>query len=253
MSLDHILLGLLRDPATGYDLKSAFSERIRHFWSAELSQIYPALKRLEQRRMLRSRIEPSPKGPNRKVYTLTDSGRAELERWLRGGLAVGTERFAYLAQLYFMDAVGDLRETRAFMMELRDHLARWLAQLRSLEQDVIATHGDPERFGDAGFHRFATLRMGIHSIGSKVAWCDETLAAIERRLADRSGGEPAAGPALGQPAAASHPRESEAGVGEEARAGAPETVADVPEAVADVPEAVAGVPETRAGDREGRS
>ncbi|MYK68861.1 MAG: PadR family transcriptional regulator, partial [Gammaproteobacteria bacterium] len=44
MSLDHILLGLLRDPATGYDLKSAFSERIRHFWSAELSQIYPALK-----------------------------------------------------------------------------------------------------------------------------------------------------------------------------------------------------------------
>ena len=50
---------------------------------------------------------------------------------------------------------------------------------------------------------------------------------------------PPVGPALGQPAAAGHPRESEAGVGEEARAGAPETVA--------------GVPETRAGDREGRS
>lgn len=246
MSLDHILLGLLRDPATGYDLKSTFSERIRHFWSAELSQIYPALKRLEQRRMLRSRIEPSPKGPNRKVYSLTDRGREELERWLRGGPAVGTERFAYLAQLYFMDAVGDLRETRAFMMALRDHLARWLAQLRSLEREVIDTHGDPERFGDAGFHRFATLRMGIHSIGSKVAWCDETLAAIERRLGDRSGGEAAVGPALGQPAAASHPRESEAVVGEEARTGVRETVSGVPEAVADVPE-------TRAGDREGRS
>ena len=183
MSLDHILLGLLRDPATGYDLKSAFSERIRHFWSAELSQIYPALKRLEQRRMLRSRVEPSPKGPNRKVYSLTDGGREELERWLRGGPAVGTERFAYLAQLYFMDAVGNLRETRAFMMELRDHLARWLAQLRSLEREVIDTHGDPERFRDAGFHRFATLRMGIHSIASKVAWCDET----------RGGDRPAAG------------------------------------------------------------
>ena len=260
MSLDHILLGLLRDPATGYDLKSAFSERIRHFWSAELSQIYPALKRLEQRRMLRSRVEPSPKGPNRKVYSLTDGGREELERWLRGGPAVGTERFAYLAQLYFMDAVGDFRETRAFMTELRDHLTRWLAQLRSLERELIDAHGDPERYGDAGFHRFATLRMGIHSIGSKVAWCDETLAAIDRRLAARSGGEAAAGPALGQPAAASHPRASEAVVGEEARAGVPETVsgvretvAGVPEAVADVPEAVVGVPETRAGDREGRS
>ena len=184
MSLDHILLGLLREPATGYDLKNAFSESVRHFWSAELSQIYPTLKRLEQRRMLRSRVEPSPKGPNRRVYTLTDEGRAELLRWLRGGPAVGTERFAYLAQLYFMDAIGDIHETRAFMTALRDHLSRWLAQLWAVERDVVATHGDaPERYSDTGFHQFAALRMGIHSIGSKVTWCDETLSAIDRRLA----------------------------------------------------------------------
>lgn len=192
MSLDHILLGLLRDSATGYDLKSAFSERIRHFWSAELSQIYPTLKRLEQRRMLHSRVEPSPRGPNRKVYSLTDEGREELQRWLRGGPEVGTERFAYLAQLYFMDAIGDLHETRSFMTELRDHLARWLTQLQSLEREVMAAHGEaPERYNDAGFHRFATLRMGIHSIGSKVAWCDETLASIDRRVVALSGVEAA--------------------------------------------------------------
>ncbi len=184
MSLDHILLGLLREPGAGYDLGKAFSENVRHFWSAELSQIYPALKRLEQRGMLGSRLEPSPKGPNRRVYALTEAGRAELLRWLRGGPAVGTERFAYLAQLYFMDALGDLRETRAFMTALREHLVRWLAQLRAVEQEVVATHGDDTvRYSDAGFHHFAALRMGIHSIGSKVAWCDETLAALDRRLA----------------------------------------------------------------------
>ncbi len=183
MSLDHILLGLLRDPATGYDLGNAFSENVRHFWSAELSQIYPALKRLEQRRMLRSRVEPSPKGPNRRVYSLTGDGRAELLRWLRGGPAVGTERFAYLAQLYFMDAIGDIHETRVFMAALRDHLAGWLAGLQAVEREVVATHGDDAaRYSDAGFHHFAALRMGIHSIGSKVTWCEETLAAIDRRL-----------------------------------------------------------------------
>ena len=188
MSLDHILLGLLRDPATGYDLGNAFSENVRHFWSAELSQIYPALKRLEERRMLRSRVEPSPKGPNRRIYSLTEEGRAELLRWLRGGPAVGTERFAYLAQLYFMDAIGDIRETRAFMAALRDHLAGWLAELQAVEREVIATHGDDAaRYSDAGFHHFAALRMGIHSIGSKVSWCDETLAAIDRRLASTRG------------------------------------------------------------------
>ena len=183
MSLDHILLGLLREPATGYDLKHVFGETVQHFWSARLSQIYPTLKRLEQRQMLDSRWEPSPKGPDRKVYTLTDAGRAELLRWLRDDPAVGTERFAYLAQLYFMDTIGDIHETRAFMTQLRDHFSRWLAQLRAIERDIVVTYGDPEGYGDAGFHQFAALRMGIHSIGAKVTWCDETLAAIDRRLA----------------------------------------------------------------------
>lgn len=243
MSLDHILLGLLRDPATGYALKSTFSERIRHFWSAEFSQIYPTLKRLEQRGMLGSRVEPSPKGPNRKVYSLTEEGREELRRWLRGGPAVGSERFAYLAQLYFMDAIGDLGETRAFMRELREHLAGWLAQLQALEREVSDAHGDaPERYSDAGFHRFATLRMGIHSIGSKVAWCDETLAVIERRVASPPGaiaateGDPGAREAIaGEREAVAAPPQAAAGEREatdgeqRAPAGAREAMADEPE------------------------
>jgi len=184
MSLDHILLGLLQKPASGYDLKDAFRETVAHFWSAELSQIYPALKRLEDRGLLRSRLEPSPKGPDRRVYTLTGEGRAELRRWVRSGPVVGVERFAYLAQLYFMSAADDLRETRAFMVDLRDHLAGRLAELRTIERKIFATHGDqPDRYSDDGFHRFATLRMGIDSIGAKVNWCDLTLAALDRRLA----------------------------------------------------------------------
>ena len=194
MSLEHILLGLLREPATGYDLKNAFEESARHFWSAELSQIYPTLKRLEQKRMLWSRLEPSPKGPNRRVYSLTDEGRTELLRWLRSGPAVGTERFGYLAQLYFMNAIGDIRDTRAFMTALRDHLARWLAQLSSAEREMVASFGDaPECCSDEEFHQFASLRMGIHSLGSKVTWCNETLAAIDERLASTPHAEAAAG------------------------------------------------------------
>ena len=33
MSLDYILLGLLREPASGYDLKAVFDERIHYFLS----------------------------------------------------------------------------------------------------------------------------------------------------------------------------------------------------------------------------
>jgi PadR family transcriptional regulator AphA len=55
MSLDPILLGLLREPASGYDLKALLDHGIGHFWAAELSQIYPTLKRLEKDGFLTSR------------------------------------------------------------------------------------------------------------------------------------------------------------------------------------------------------
>ena len=90
-------------------------------------------------------------------------------------------------------ASGDLHETRAFMAGLRDHFGRWLAQLWAVEREALATYGDAsERYSDAGFHQFAALRMGIHSIGAKVTWCNETLAAIDRRLASRRGAGAAA-------------------------------------------------------------
>ena len=58
---------------------------------------------LDGKGMLRSRLEPSPKGPKRRVYTRTEKGRAELLQWLDRVPVVGSERFAYLAQIYFMD------------------------------------------------------------------------------------------------------------------------------------------------------
>ncbi len=188
MSLDHILLGMLRQPSTGYDIKNRFKNDIRVFWSAELSQIYPTLKRLEKNGWLRSRTEPSPKGPARRVYRPTAAGRAELTRWLRSGPVLGSERFAYLAQLFFMDALGNVEETRGFLLKLRESLQHWLADLQKLERAIVEQHGDAsDRYSDEGLHRFATLRMGIHSISAKVTWCDETLSVLDTRLARERG------------------------------------------------------------------
>ncbi|HKW51009.1 MAG TPA: PadR family transcriptional regulator, partial [Candidatus Eisenbacteria bacterium] len=68
MSLEFILLGLLRRPASGYDLKKFFDEGIGYFWAAELSQIYPTLKRLEKRGWVRGRAAASKRGSGRRVY-----------------------------------------------------------------------------------------------------------------------------------------------------------------------------------------
>lgn len=182
MSLDHILLGLLREPASGYDLKATFQAGCQHFWSAELGQIYPTLARLEERGWLNSHREPSARGPARRVYRRTAAGSRELHRWLRGGAVTGTERFAYVAQLLFLGELADPPATIRFLEDLRVKLLAVLELLQVVEADLKAKHPDcPHDLTDADLHDYLSLRLGTGSLRAKVAVCDEGLALLRAR------------------------------------------------------------------------
>lgn len=183
MSLELILLGMLREPASGYDLKSAFRDGCRHFWSAELSQIYPTLERMEKRGWLTSRREPSPRGPARRVYRRTPEGTRQLHQWLRAEPVMGTERFAYLGQMVFLGELGDPDQTRRFLEELRARLRAYQELLEKVEGEWRLTHPRyPCDLDDHEFHECLSVRMGIRSLGAKVAACDEGLALLRQRL-----------------------------------------------------------------------
>lgn len=188
MSLEHILLGSLASPASGYDLKANFEAGARHFWFAELSQIYPTLRRMEQRGWLTSATEPSSRGPARRVYTRTRSGTAELKRWLRSGPIVGVERFAYIGQLVLMGQLDDLETTLAFMQRLRKLLREKLQYLKAAEKEMADEwDGYPDDLGGVEFHEHLSLRMGIVSLNAKVRWCDESIKQVLQRMErDRS-------------------------------------------------------------------
>ena len=135
MSLDHILLGLVREPCSGYDLKAVFDRAFSYFWPADQSQIYRTLKRLTAKRLLRDRIQPSDKGPDRRVYSLTAAGRRQLLRWLASGPSFGDERFTYMAQLFFMAEQRDLDATLRFVKQARDAFRKRLQTFRRIDQD----------------------------------------------------------------------------------------------------------------------
>jgi DNA-binding PadR family transcriptional regulator len=182
MSLEHILLGYLRRPSTGYELGRQFADGARHFWYAERSQIYPALKKLEARGWLKARDQASPVGPDRRVYEITAAGRKALTRWLTGGPQIGRERLPYIAQAFFLDAAapGDA----AHVIEaMRGVWQEKLAQLEALEQQHHKDFGDPAHWPAEGFHPYTALRMGIHQYRAKVAWCAETLDLLAARAA----------------------------------------------------------------------
>lgn len=175
MSLDHILLALLNQPASGYDLKKEFERGARHYWAADLAQIYPTLKKLESKGLLSSSPAGSDKGPPRRVYTRTVDGREELLSWLRQGPVMGKQRLPYLAQLEHLYELGDLNATFNFVTELRSHFAAFHRFLSEVALDDVTD------MNDALFHEHLTLDFGVTGLAARVAWCDRTLERISER------------------------------------------------------------------------
>ena len=182
MSLPHILLGMLAEPQSGYDLKKQFGESLQHFWHAELSQIYPTLKRLERDGLVTSRPGESRAGPPRRVYRRSAKGRRHLLEWLKAGPVTGTERIGYMAQVFFLSEAGDDDVALEFFTQLREHMAGWLGVLQDAERQWAA--GDPrypDDLPDDAFYQQLTLALGIRKVQANLDWCEDTLARLAAR------------------------------------------------------------------------
>jgi PadR family transcriptional regulator AphA len=66
-------------PSTPYDLKGALERSIENFWQVPHTTFYAEPTRLARAGLLSEQQEAG--GRRRKVYSLTDAGRAALERW----------------------------------------------------------------------------------------------------------------------------------------------------------------------------
>lgn len=81
----YALLGLLSfdRELSGYDLKKWADSSLRFFyWAPAVSQIYNELKRLDTMGYVTSREVPQDDLRNKRVYRITDEGRAALVRWV---------------------------------------------------------------------------------------------------------------------------------------------------------------------------
>jgi len=182
VSLKHILLGMLAEPRSGYDLKKEFDKSLRNFWHAELSQIYPQLQKLEDEGLLTSKQKISSEGPPRREYRRSAKGRRELLKWLRAGPQMGKDRMSYLAQVYFLPEFDDPEESVAFMQELRDEVAKRLATLEQIEKEWQACDPRyPDELPDDEFHAQLTLALGLKRLTATLDWCDESIARMQVR------------------------------------------------------------------------
>jgi DNA-binding PadR family transcriptional regulator len=175
MSLAHAILGLLNQAAlTGYELKTQkFDASIAHFWAADQAQIYRTLEKLQAQGYVTNQLEVQENRPNRKVYSITAAGKAELDRWLHEIQPIITYREPFLVQLYFAEGLTNAELVAQFHAQRTAHAAR-LQQFQD-----IAHYGFPpltqltEQRGVA-FQRM-TLELGLRLEQAYLAWIDAML------------------------------------------------------------------------------
>jgi DNA-binding PadR family transcriptional regulator len=177
MSLRHALLGFLNyGPMTGYELKKFFDVSVSHFWSAELSQIYPALKQMEAEGLIETKVEFQEGRPNRKVCSITEDGRQELLDWMRRPTEPEQVREPILVKTFFGSTISTEELTRV-LKERREASKEYIAYLEKCEQLVkaFATQIGLER--DAAFWAL-TPSLGLKLCRAEMEWIDEAIDAI---------------------------------------------------------------------------
>lgn len=102
MDVKSTLLGFLMGSCmTGYELKKIFSISFSFFSGLSYGSIYPALKKMEKEGLITMRMEIQDGAPNRKVYTITDSGREAFMEAMRAPFSMDKAKSPFLAKLFF--------------------------------------------------------------------------------------------------------------------------------------------------------
>jgi len=108
MDVKTVCLGMLTDgPASGYDMKKCFESTFGHFFPAGYGSIYPALATLARNGHVEFEEIPQDGKPDRKVYSITETGRDELDKALANPNPTHRVRSEFLAMMCFAHLMSD--------------------------------------------------------------------------------------------------------------------------------------------------
>jgi DNA-binding PadR family transcriptional regulator len=186
MALRHAVLAALLDgEAFGYQLAKIFDVSVSNFWHAVPQQLYAELTKLEADGLVAGREVIQQRRPNKRVFTLTDAGRAELADFIARSSKPSFIRDDLLVKVHAAEA-GDIhalaeqREERA--AQARGKIALFeqlLHQLRG-ERTEQAFLAEGPRIGP-----YLTCLRGRAFEQENLAWCTWAAQVLRARAEDR--------------------------------------------------------------------
>ena len=138
MDIKTLCLGILSlGDATGYEIKKMVAEGSFSFFSeASYGSIYPALGKLMAEGLVTCRAMAQEKRPDKKIYSLTEAGRAALTHSLRKDPDPDKNRSEFLAAILFCESVAPERIADLIHDRIAEHVQKITALEALLEGDM---------------------------------------------------------------------------------------------------------------------
>lgn len=168
---EQILVGLVAGgPRSGYDLKRFFATTPAVVYEPSSGALYPALRRLERRGLLRSELTVSSGRREQRLYSLTAAGREVHNGWLRQPVdpaTVGRDLGMHLMRFVMAERELTADETLTFLRDLGDALEAFITGMEAFLRDAPLTGRHPALAIEHGLavHR-ASLRWVRHASAS---------------------------------------------------------------------------------------
>lgn len=180
-TLAYALLGLLaREPLSGYDLARQMKGPIRFFWHARHSQIYPELARLQAAGWVTHEVVPQADRPAKKVYTVTDSGRAALRDWVAEPMPLQPVRDELTLKAFSLWLADPAAATATFREQARQYRAQQAA-FAGFEAQMQAEWGAQlDQPTSPEWALYATLRRGLGFAREAADWAEWVTEQLER-------------------------------------------------------------------------
>jgi DNA-binding PadR family transcriptional regulator len=174
-TLGFALLGLLQqNPASGYDLRKFFISSPMKSFSDSPGAIYPALRRLEKKGLIRSHVQDRSGLRRRRLFRLTAAGQVELKRWASEDISkaeIVSDMKELMLRFSFMDQVMGRDASVRFLRKLIAELTAYVPSLRAYFEGM----GE-----DVSLSGKLALESGILHYESTLHWARKALAEYER-------------------------------------------------------------------------
>ncbi|WP_040794960.1 PadR family transcriptional regulator [Nocardia higoensis] len=177
MALEHALLVSLSERSgSGYELARRFDKSIGFFWTATHQQIYRVLKRMVEAGWVDCESVAQEGKPDKKVYSVTAAGDAELARWIAEPIDIEIPR-SDLGVKIRGASVGGVEAVCTEIIRHRDFYAHRLEVLRAIEKRDFPA---PDRLSGSALHQYLVLRGGVRTCSGYIEWCEEMLTTLRR-------------------------------------------------------------------------